>query len=124
MMGAGSTLIFLSDFYEPIEAWRDRVSAAAAAGATGALVMIADPAEEDFPFQGRMLFNEPGSHREALIGRAENARADYAARLEQHRRDIHELGAKLGFPSLLHRTDHSAAPTLALLIALISERFA
>jgi hypothetical protein len=25
---------------------------------------------------------------------------------------------------LLHRTDHSAAPTLALLISLISERFA
>ncbi|MFZ2029258.1 MAG: DUF58 domain-containing protein [Vitreimonas sp.] len=119
-----SCVIFLSDFYEPIETWRARVSAAASAGATGALVMIADPSEEDFPFQGRTLFREPGSHREALIGRAENARADYAERLEGHRRDIHELGAKLSFPSLLHRTDHSAAPTLALLIALISERFA
>ena len=88
------------------------------------MVMIADPAEEDFPFAGRTLFKEPGSHREALIGRAEHARADYAERLETQRRDIHELGTKLDFPSLLHRTDHSAAPTLALLIALVSERFA
>jgi uncharacterized protein (DUF58 family) len=118
-----SCVIFLSDFYEPIDTWRARVSAAAAAGATGALVMIADPAEEDFPFEGRTLFKEPGTAREALIGRAEHARADYAERLEIHRRDIHELGAKFGFPSLLHRTDHSAAPTLALLITLVSEHF-
>lgn len=121
---AKSCIVFLSDFYAPIEIWRDRVSAAAAAGASGALVMIADPAEEDFPFQGRTLFEEPGSRREALIGRAENAREQYAQRLATHRRDIHELGAKFDFPSLLHRTDHSAAPTLALLIALVSERFA
>jgi uncharacterized protein (DUF58 family) len=122
---AKSCVIFLSDFYAGgIETWRDRVGAAAGAGATGALVMIADPAEEDFPFQGRTLFKEPGSQREALIGRAENARADYAKRLEQHRRDIHELGAKLGFPSLVHRTDHSPAMALALLIALVSERLA
>jgi uncharacterized protein (DUF58 family) len=86
-------------------------------------VMIADPAEEDFPFQGRTLFTEPGSRREALIGRAESAREMYAERLHAQRRDIHELGARFGFPSLLHRTDHSAAPTLAFLIALVSEHF-
>ncbi len=119
-----SCIVFVSDFYAPIETWRARVSAAASAGASGALVMIADPAEEDFPFEGRTLFKEPGSHREALIGRAENARADYAERLETHRRDLHELGARFGFPSLVHRTDHAAAPTLSMLIALVSERFA
>jgi uncharacterized protein (DUF58 family) len=123
-VGPGSTIVFLSDFYAPVEEWRDRLGVAAAAGASGALVMIADPAEEDFPFQGRTLFSEPGSRREALIGRAENARAMYAQRLEAHRRTIHELGARLGFPLLLHRTDHSAAPTLAFLIALVSERLA
>jgi uncharacterized protein (DUF58 family) len=119
-----SSIVFLSDFYAPIETWRARVSAAASAGATGALVMIADPAEEDFPFHGRTLFLEPGSRCEALIGRAETARADYAERLAAHRRDLHELGAKFGFPSLLHRTDHAAGPTLALLMSLVAERFA
>jgi len=118
-----SCILFFSDFYAPLEIWRARLTAAASAGATGALVMIADPAEEDFPFEGRTLFLEPGSRREMLIGRAENARALYAERLEQQRHAIRKLGADLGFPALLHRTDHSAAPSLALLIALISERF-
>lgn len=121
---ARSTIIFFSDFYAPIETWRARLKACANAGAHGALVMIADPAEEDFPFEGRTLFLEPGGRREALLGRAESARAAYAARLETQRRSVRALGAELGFPALLHRTDHTPAPALAMLIALISERFA
>jgi uncharacterized protein (DUF58 family) len=119
-----SCIIFLSDFYAPVEMWRDRLSACADVGAAGALVMVADPAEEDFPFRGRTLFLEPGGRRETLLGRAEAAREVYAERLETHRRAIRALGAEFGFPALLHRTDHSASPALAMLIALVAERFA
>jgi uncharacterized protein (DUF58 family) len=121
---ATSCVIFLSDFYAPVDAWRARLHACASSGATGALVMIADPAEEDFPFRGRTLFQAPGGRSEVLIGRAEAAQATYAERLETHRRAIRTLGGEFGFPALLHRTDHSASPALALLIALVSERFA
>ena len=114
----------MSDFYEPAAHWRDRLSAAASVGASGALVMIADPAEEDFPFEGRTLFQAPGGKQEALLGRAEIVRDDYAQRLESHRRAIHEIGARLGFPMIQHRTDHAAGPALAMLMALVSERFA
>lgn len=119
-----SCIIFISDFYAPIETWRARLAAAANAGATGALVMIADPAEEDFPFEGRTLFMEPGGRGEALLGRAEMVRTQYAERLAEHRRAIRAMGTELGFPALLHRTDHGASPALAMLIALVSERFA
>jgi uncharacterized protein (DUF58 family) len=119
-----SCIIFMSDFYAPVEAWRARLTAAADSGAHGALLMIADPAEEDFPFRGRTLFLEPGGRRETLLGRAETVREIYAERLETHRRDIRKLGGEFGFPALLHRTDHSASPALAMLIALVSERFA
>ncbi|MGE0742897.1 MAG: DUF58 domain-containing protein [Hyphomonadaceae bacterium] len=119
-----SCIVFLSDFYAPIESWRARLTAAANAGAMGALVMVADPAEEDFPFRGRTLFQAPGARTEALLGRAETVREQYAERLETHRRAIRELGASMGFPALLHRTDHGAAPALALLISLVSEHFA
>lgn len=119
-----SCVVFISDFYAPVETWRDRLRACASAGATGALMMIADPAEEDFPFQGRTLFRAPGGRGEVLIGRAEVAQATYAERLESHRRAIRAVGAEFNFPALLHRTDHGASPALSMLIALISERFA
>lgn len=120
-----SVVIYASDFYAPIETWRERLAEAASVGATGALIMIADPAEEDFPYQGRTLFTEPGAaKREALLGRAEAARELYAERLSTHRHDLRVMAGALGFPALLHRTDHSAAPALALLASSIGERFA
>lgn len=115
-------LIFFSDFYASVETWAERFAAAASAGATGALVMIADPAEEDFPFQGRTLFQTPGAKTEALIGRAETAREAYAERLRLHRRAIRELGARAGFQAMTHRTDHPATAALGMLAALVGER--
>ena len=121
---SNACVIFLSDFYAPVETWRARLRACASAGASGALVMIADPAEEDFPFRGRTLFQAPGSRTEMLIGRAEAARDTYRERLETHRRAIRALGAEFHFPAVLHRTDHNASLALAMLISLVSERFA
>lgn len=120
---SNACVIFFSDFYAPVSAWRERLLACARAGASGALVMIADPAEEDFPFRGRTLFQSPGHGGEVLIGRAEAAHAPYAERLAQQRREIRALGAEFGFPALLHRTDHSASPALSLLMAFVSERY-
>ncbi|HVY86176.1 MAG TPA: DUF58 domain-containing protein [Caulobacterales bacterium] len=115
-------VVYASDFYAPVEQWRARLKIAATTGASGALLMIADPAEEDFPYRGRTLFREIGGRREALLGRAEAARELYAERLDAQRRAIRALGAELGFPVVMHRTDHSAAPTLAMLSAMVSER--
>lgn len=117
-------LIFLSDFYASSETWRSRLNAAAAVGATGAMVMIADPAEEDFPFRGRTLFQAPGAKVEALLGRAEAARDAYGERLSSHRRAIRQLGQRAGFQAMTHRTDQPAGPALALLSALVSEALA
>ncbi|MEJ0060364.1 MAG: hypothetical protein WDM79_12675 [Terricaulis sp.] len=57
-----------------------------------------------------------------MIGRAEAARELYAERLTAQRNAIRAMGAEFGFPALLHRTDHSAAPVLALLATLLAER--
>jgi len=113
-------VIYASDFYAPDETWRARLAEAGAAGASGALLLVADPAEEDFPYQGRRLFRAPGGAGEALIGKAENARDAYLARLEAQRSAMRALGAHYGFPLVAHRTDHSAALALTLLSAVVS----
>ncbi len=120
---ARSHAIVFSDFYAPIDHWRTQLLALSANGARGALVVIADPAEENFPFRGRTLFRALGGRQEVLLGRAETAQAAYAARLAEHRRALRALAADLGFAVLMHRTDHAAAPALAMLSALVSERF-
>ncbi len=122
--GARACAIYASDFYAPLELWRARLAASAAVGASGALLMVCDPAEEDFPFRGRVLLETPGAKQKALIGRAEAAVAEYGARLAHHRAALREMAAGLGFTLIAHRTDKSAAPVLAALCALIGDRFA
>jgi uncharacterized protein (DUF58 family) len=118
-----SIVIYCSDFYQPVETWAERLKQAAAAGASGALIMICDPAEEDFPFRGRTLFHEPGgAKRDILFGRAEGAKEEYAQRLAHHRQRMRETARAYGFMLISHRTDHSAAPAMSLLAASLSER--
>jgi uncharacterized protein (DUF58 family) len=115
-------LVYLNDFYEPVEDWAARLKAASAAGARGAVLMICDPAEEDFPFTGRTLFTEPGAELRALFGRAEAAREEYTARLAAHRAHLRSMALAFGFTPILHRTDRSAAPALSLLVAALEDR--
>jgi uncharacterized protein (DUF58 family) len=115
-------LIYASDFYAPVAAWRERLKIAAAAGASGALIQLCDPAEEDFPFRGRTLFEQEGTAQPVLFGRAEDAKQAYSERLAVHRHAMREMALEYGFMMILHRTDRSAAPALSLLAASLSER--
>lgn len=117
-----SAALYFSDFYGPLEAWRARLKAASAAGAGGALVMVSDPAEEEFPYEGRTLFEAPGRRETVLFGRAQSAREAYAERLAAQRAGVRAIAAQYGFVALLHRTDRSPAPTLAALCAALGEQ--
>lgn len=106
-------VILASDFLEPPEIWRARLARFAAVPAGGALLMIADPAEETFPFEGRTLFKAPGGGREILVGRAETVGETYRRRYTAHREEILQTARRAGWPVVTHRTD--APPARALL---------
>lgn len=120
---ARAAALFFSDFMAPIETWGQRLSAASRAGAAGALVMVLDPAEEDFPFAGRVRFKRPGGGGSSvLLGHAEAARDEYRARLAAQKTAMRQLAGRMGFLFLTHRTDHSAAPILNLIAAGMEPR--
>ena len=54
-------------------------------GAHGTLVQIVDPAEEIFPYAGRVEFVEPEGGGAITAGRAETWATDYVARVALHR---------------------------------------
>lgn len=115
-------IVYASDFYAPVSVWRERLKVAAATGLSGALVQISDPSEEDFPFRGRTQFEQPGTVSPIIFGRAEDAREAYAERLAHHRHAMREMAHEYGFMMIVHRTDHSAAPSLSLLASSLAER--
>jgi len=108
-------IVLISDFLcDPKELSR-RLRDFASAGATGALLMIADPSEESFPFSGETLFLDTDSSAAFHAGRAESFRETYEERLARHRNEIAEAARKAGFSVQLHRTDRSAADALLAL---------
>ncbi len=119
LMGQPKAVI-ASDFYEGADIWEKRLSAFKAAGVTGALVQIYDPAEEVFPYTGRTEFNHPQGGETILFGRAQAIAGQYQARFSQNAQDMAQLARALGWTFIRHRTDSIAAPAFLSLFQSIA----
>ena len=86
-------------------------------GAHGHTVQIVDPAEETFPYSGRVEFIEPEGGGSITAGRAEAWKAEYETRVAQHRAAIRAETDKLGWSFTIHRTDRAATELLLALHA-------
>ncbi len=109
--------ILIGDFLIEPQQFATRLATIASRGASGHLVMIADPVEETFPFTGHVELIEPDTPTTLRMGRAESWRADYENRLARHRAEIADIARAHNFSLLIHRTDRSASEALIALRA-------
>jgi uncharacterized protein (DUF58 family) len=112
-----SEVVMLSDFWSPVGEITAVLDQLSSARAKGHLIQVVDPAEETFPYSGRIEFFEPEGAGTVTAGRAELWRADFAARLKQHRDAIRRQTARLGWTFAVHRTDRPASEILLALHA-------
>jgi uncharacterized protein (DUF58 family) len=103
-----AAVVIASDFYTPLDKWRERLTPLAAKCRDGALLQVSDPIEESYPFQGRIRFHRPGEEQQRLIGRAQSIREGYLARFEQRKKDLTELAGELGWRFVSHGTGQEA----------------
>src|SRR2546421_11308441 len=101
-------IVVLSDFWSPIGEIRPMLAGLSGSGAQGTLVQVVDPAEESFPYSGRVEFVEPEGFGVITAGRAESWAQDYTARLALHRDQIRAETNKLDWLFTTHATDRSA----------------
>ena len=112
-------VVLLSDLWSDIGDVRRTIAQLSGSGTQGHIVQIVDPAEETFPYWGRIEFVEPEDGRRITAGRAENWRTDYAAQIAQHRAAIRSESDRLGWSFSIHRTDRPATELLLALHARI-----
>jgi uncharacterized protein (DUF58 family) len=105
-------VVVLSDLWAPIAEVHATIAQLSASGAHGHVVQIVDPAEETFPYSGRIEFFEPEGAGAITAGRAETWRADYETRIERHRAEIRAETDRLGWSFAIHRTDRPATDLL------------
>jgi uncharacterized protein (DUF58 family) len=109
------TLVWVSDFLDSQEEIESRMRGFANAGVRGFMCQIIDPAEEDFPFSGRVRFEARALNDTQMFGRTQNVRLAYRTRYSAHAEAIGRAARRLGWSFLRHRTDR---PPQTALIAL------
>jgi uncharacterized protein (DUF58 family) len=107
-----SEVLLLSDFWSPISEFRRTIGQLAANGARGHVVQVVDPAEESFPFAGRVGFIEPEGLGSIPAGRAETWRNDYQKLLASHRAALRAECDHFGWSFTVHRTDRGPTELL------------
>jgi uncharacterized protein (DUF58 family) len=112
---ARSKVVLISDFLSDAAAIRRAIDALSAQGAQGQALMIADPIEETFPFEGHTEFIGADGLTRLRAPRAQGLRDAYLARLANHRDAVRAACAARGWDFALHRTDKPAAQALLAL---------
>jgi uncharacterized protein (DUF58 family) len=107
-----SEIVLLSDFWSPIVEFRRVLGQLAANGARGHVVQMVDPAEETFPYSGRVEFIEPEGLGSVTAGRAETWRSDYQSLVAAHRAALRAECEQFGWTFTIHRTDRGPTELL------------
>ncbi|HLS19724.1 MAG TPA: DUF58 domain-containing protein [Paracoccaceae bacterium] len=119
LMPKAGKAIFFSDFMGPREAILPALLNAAGQGMGGAMVMILDPVEEEFPFQGRTRFESATGRIRHETDEAAGLRQKYLSRLAARRDELARIARRANWNLILHRTDEDARTPLLRLHALL-----
>lgn len=111
-MAAHGRAVFLSDFLGPLAPVEAALARAADRGVKGAILQILDPAEEDFPFDGRTIFESMGGGLRHETQRAGDLRTRYLARLAERKARLADLGRAVGWHVGTHHTANPAQSAL------------
>jgi len=112
-------VVLLSDLWSDIADVRRTLAQLSGNGTRGHVVQIVDPAEETFPYWGRIEFVEPEGGGRVTAGRAQTWRTDYTTRVARHRAEIRSETDRLFWSFIIHRTDRPASDLLLALHARI-----
>jgi len=118
-------LIIASDFLDDPDIWKDRLTQLAGRPVKAILVRLIDPAEQLFPYRGRMEMMMPGGDKGKtkispfIVGRAERAKDSYRQKFEAHGAAIADMARRLGWPVITHQTDKPANVALTSLYMAI-----
>ncbi len=104
--------VFLSDFLGDPDMVETALAYASDRGVRGALVQVLDPAEEEFPFDGRTIFESMGGTVRHETLRAGDLRVRYLDRLAARKARLAELARASGWHYLCHHTGSPAQSAL------------
>ncbi|MEL7300972.1 MAG: DUF58 domain-containing protein [Pseudomonadota bacterium] len=107
-----SRALFISDFLGDPRPVEDALRKAADRGVGGALLMVLDPEEEAFPYDGRTIFQSMGGGVLHETLKAGELKDRYLDRLAERKDLLAGWARAAGWQFSVHHTDSSAQPAL------------
>lgn len=111
-MVPNSRALVISDFLGDLAPLREMLGKAVARGIRGTLYQVLDPAEEEFPFRGRTIFESMAGGLKHETLQADALRDRYLQRLAERKAELHDLAAASGWRVGLHHTNDASQSAL------------
>lgn len=111
-MPSAARALFLSDFLGDPAQVEATVARSAEQGVRGVLMQVLDPAEAEFPFKGRTIFESMSGTVTHETLRAKDLRDRYLERLAKRQDAMAALARRTGWQFVTHRTDRPATEAL------------
>jgi uncharacterized protein (DUF58 family) len=112
--------ILIGDFLYPLNEIEEVVRIISSRGSRGHLVMIVDPVEETFPFQGQAVLHDLEAGLKLRVGDAVAWGGAYRDRMARHRDALAELARNRGWTLTIHRTDRPASEAALRILTLVT----
>ncbi|WP_415183601.1 DUF58 domain-containing protein [Phaeovulum sp.] len=119
---ARSRAVFMSDFMGDPGPVQSALGALADRGVNGVMLQVLDPVEEEFPFDGRTIFESIGGTLRYETRQAGDLRSRYRDRLAERRALLASLARSAGWQFSTHHTGESAQAALLWLYAALERR--
>jgi uncharacterized protein (DUF58 family) len=119
-VGRFGDLVIVSDCLAETPVMRERILPLAGRNVRLHLLQVLDPAEETFPYDGRLEFRDPETGGTWLAERAGGLQQSYRARLKDHREDIALMARRANYSFGVHHTDRPASEGLIFLYSRLS----
>lgn len=112
--------VLIGDFLAPLVEVARAVEAISARGARGHLVMVVDPVEESFPFDGQAVLHDLEAGLVLRIGDAGSWGRAYRDRIAAHRQGLQDLARRRGWTVTLHHTNRPASEAALRVLTLVA----
>lgn len=104
----GEAILWVTDGLCDLDALEAWLGGMRELGAGGGALIVADPAELDFPYHGRVRFMDPGSDWSRVFGKAQSMREAYLAKRARHFERFEALCRSANLATAFHVTEKDA----------------
>lgn len=118
-----SEVILISDFLDELAHLTEGLQQIGGHQVGGTVVQVIDPAEESFPFSGRVEFKDMQQNERVLIENAGELRERYKEAFQKRKAELGSVCRRLNWGHLIHHTDRSARAGLLNIHGFLSSHY-